>query len=97
MRRGLDDISLAPIFRVQAMLIHALLPPTPTSLLSVLDHFRLFLDAIEQAGDELPLVDYDKRSRSVPIETSAEEALAEFRRYVILPRIRRALGFRIHG
>lgn len=48
---------------------------------SVLDHFRLFCDAIEATpAGEIPFIDYDRRMRAVPIETSASTALQEFER-----------------
>lgn len=47
----------------------------------MLDHYRLFLDAIEAAGPtEIVHIDYDRRLRSTPIETSAKTALSEFER-----------------
>ncbi|CAO1629504.1 unnamed protein product [Sympodiomycopsis kandeliae] len=50
----------------------------------VLDHFRLFLDQVEGSlgnqTTDLAVVDYDRRARSVPIETSVEAAYEEFSR-----------------
>ncbi|CAO1622519.1 unnamed protein product [Parajaminaea phylloscopi] len=45
----------------------------------VLDHFRLFLDSLESSpAESVPLIDYDRRLRAVPIETSSKAALDEF-------------------
>lgn len=46
------------------------------------DHYRVLLDSIEssnrKSGDEAIDLDYDKRTRVVPLETSAKSALQEF-------------------
>ncbi|PWN25134.1 hypothetical protein BDZ90DRAFT_209383, partial [Jaminaea rosea] len=45
----------------------------------VLDHYRLLLDSVEAAPNGgQPFIDYDRRVRSVPIETSVQSALQEF-------------------
>lgn len=50
---------------------------------SVHDHYRVLLDAVAASlpspeGTEPLSLDYDKRSRAPPLETSAQSALAEF-------------------
>lgn len=52
---------------------------------SVLDHFRLFLDQVEEScsrpsssSSVPPTVDYDRRARSVSLETSVHAAHDEF-------------------
>lgn len=45
----------------------------------MLDHFRLFLDALESTSKgNIPFIDYDRRLRAVSIETSSSTALDEF-------------------
>ena len=59
------------------------------------DHYRVLLDSIESsskqkgANQQIDL-DYDKRSRVVPLETSAKSALQEFESTI--DRIQRILG-----